>query len=87
MDEGRAKDATKLLEKRKSDLRSIAPSVGQAAPMIEAEAGVFDKLAQSIAATGGMSSDERKKTMNDAYMQKNQQAPLTISDDVSGDQQ
>lgn len=87
VDEGRAKDATKLLEKRKSDLRSIAPSVGQAAPMIEAEAGVFDKLAQSIAATGGMSSGERKQTMNDAYMQKNQQAPLTISDDVSGDQQ
>jgi Ca-activated chloride channel family protein len=55
--------------------------------MIEAEAGVFDKLAQSIAATGGMSSGERKQTMNDAYMQKNQQAPLTISDDVSGDQQ
>ena len=87
VDEGRATDATKRLEKRKSDLRSIAPSVGQAAPKLEAEAGIFDKLAQSIAATGGMSSGERKQTMNDAYMQKNQQAPLTISDDVSGDQQ
>lgn len=87
VDEGRATDATKLLEKRKNDLRSIAPSVGQAAPKLEAEAGIFDKLAQSITASGGMSSGERKQTMNDAYMQKNQQAPLTISDDVSGDQQ
>ncbi len=86
-DEGRAKEAAKLLEHRKGDLRLLAPSVGQAAPKLEAEAGLFEQLAQSISAAGGMSSAERKQVMNDAYVQKNQQAPVTVSGDVSADHQ
>jgi Ca-activated chloride channel family protein len=85
VDEGRTGDAANLLKKRKGALSALLPSVGSAAPMMEKEAGFFEELAENILSMGSLSSYERKQVMNEAYVQKNQQAPLNLSDDVSGD--
>ena len=86
-DQGKAGEAAKLLERRKEDLRQMAPSVGAAAPVLEGEAGIFDALSRSILSPGGLSVEERKKTVNDAYIQKNQQIPaIEIGEVVSGDE-
>ena len=79
-DEGRAREAAELLERRKDDLRTLAPAAGAAAPMLESEAGEFETLAESLKSEGAFSNADRKKVLNDAYIQKNQQTPV-----VSGD--
>ncbi len=73
-DDGRADEASQLLNQRTKDLMTIAPSAGVAAPKVESEAKYFDSLASELESSGRMSAPERKKTLNDAYIQKNQQA-------------
>ncbi len=73
-DEGRADEASRLLKERTGDLKKVAPVAGSAAPKLEAEARSFESLADSLKNSGGMSNTERKSTLNDAYIQKNQQA-------------
>lgn len=72
-DQGRTAEASQVLRERKIELQSIAPSVGAAAPVMEAEAVYFDSLADSIETSGTMSNEARKESMNKAYIQKTQQ--------------
>ena len=81
-DEGKAQEAARMLGERTKQLRMLAPSVGAAAPQMEKESGYFEELAENLLATGGLSNVERKEVLNDAYMQKTQQAPVEME---SGD--
>ena len=81
-DEGKAQEAARMLGERTKQLRMLAPSVGAAAPQMEKESGYFEDLAESLLSTGGLSNVERKEVLNDAYMQKTQQAPVEME---SGD--
>lgn len=81
-DEGKAQEAARMLGERTKQLRMLAPSVGAAAPRMEKESGYFEELAENLLATGGLSNVERKEVLNDAYMQKTQQAPVEME---SGD--
>ena len=86
-DEGKAAEAAQMLGERTKQLRMLAPSVGSAAPKMEKESGYFQDLAESLLSSGGLSNVERKEVLNDAYMQKTQQAPVEPeSGDVSSDQ-
>lgn len=71
-----------MLGDRTKQLRMLAPSVGTAAPQMDKESEYFEDLAESLLSTGGLSNVERKEVLNDAYMQKTQQAPVEV---VSGD--
>lgn len=73
-DEGRAREAAKMLKDRKSYLNSLPASAVMAAPSISAEAEYFDELADDIEADGRMSPEQRKRNKNEAYMEKNQQS-------------
>lgn len=79
-DEGRAREAAELLESRKDDLRTLAPAAGAAAPLLESEAGEFETLAESLKSEGALSNADRKKVLNDAYIQKSQQTPVASGD-------
>ena len=81
-DEGRAREAAELLESRKDDLRTLAPAAGAAAPLLESEAGEFETLAESLKSEGALSNADRKKVLNDAFIQKSQQTPVTSSGDM-----
>lgn len=81
-DEGKAQEAAQMLGERTKQLRMLAPSVGAAAPQMQKESVYFEDLAESLLSTGGLSNVERKTVLNDAYMQKTQQAPVEV---VSGD--
>ena len=85
VDEGKAQEAAALLHQRRDRLAVLAPGMGAAAPVMTQEAGVLEQLADHIAAFGGLSSYERKQALNEAYIQKNQQAPVLVSADVSPD--
>ncbi len=80
-DEGKAREAAQLLDERTKQLQAAAPAAGAAAPKLEQEAGYFEELAESLLESGIFSSSQRKAVLNDAYTQKNQQAP------VSGDEE
>ena len=90
-DEGKAGDAAKLLEQRGKEIQAIAPMAGAAAPKLAREAQSFEGLAESLFFKGAFSTMERKAVINDAYMQKNQQAPVSgdveSEDPESGDVQ
>ena len=73
-DIGDVAEASKILKQRTEHLREMAPAAGVAAPKMEAEASYFDSLAESLQERGRMSNSQRKATLNEAYMQKNQQA-------------
>jgi len=73
-DEGQADKAAQILQERKESLKLMAP----AAPAlmqaeVENEAKKFEALAGSLKEEGGLSSEDRKRTLNEAYIQKNQQ--------------
>jgi Ca-activated chloride channel family protein len=79
-DEGRAEEASRLLKSRSQYLTEMAPSAAPAqSDQIKSDAGYFESLAQEIESEGAMSSEERKKNVNEAYIQKNQQSD---ADDV-----
>ena len=85
-DEGKAQEAAQMLGDRTKQLRVLAPSVGTAAPQMDKESEYFEDLAESLLSTGGLSNVERKEVLNDAYMQKTQQAPVeVVSGDLPGD--
>ncbi|MDR3331290.1 MAG: VWA domain-containing protein [Synergistaceae bacterium] len=75
-DEGRVKEASKLLKSRAPYMRKIASLAPSEAPEMNAEADSFDSLAQELEEAGEMSSEQRKKTVNDSYIQKNQQSDV-----------
>ncbi|MFA7620394.1 MAG: VWA domain-containing protein [Aminobacteriaceae bacterium] len=83
-DEGKAKEAAMILSERTQQLRMLAPSVGSAAPMMRKESAAFDELAESLAAEGEFSNEDRKAVLNEAYIQKNQQT-LVVMDDADDD--
>ena len=75
-DEGRSKEASKLLKQRAQEVKQAAPAAPAAtAPQMESEARYFDSLADSIEASGSITNEQRKENVNEAYKQKNQQAP------------
>ena len=84
-DAGRDREAAQLLDERTKQLQTMAPAAGAAAPKFEQEAGYFEELAESLNETGVFSSTQRKSVLNDAYKQKNQQAP--VSGDVEGEEE
>ncbi|MDR1650099.1 MAG: VWA domain-containing protein [Synergistaceae bacterium] len=77
-DEGRIAEAALILQDRTDALRKIAPAQGMPAPQFEAEARKFESMQEELQSFG-FSSETRKETLNQAYIQKNQQA--AISDD------
>lgn len=82
-DEGKAKEAASLLERRAGEIREAAASAPkEIAPKMEEEARQFEGTASGIAASGAMTNESRKQNVNDAYKIKNQQAPS--SSDSSG---
>ena len=84
-DEGKAREAAQLLDERTKQLQAAAPAAGSAAPKLEQEAGYFEELAESLLEAGVFSSSQRKAVLNDAYTQKNQQAP--VSGDVEDEEE
>lgn len=75
-DEGKAKEAASLLERRAGEIREAAASAPkEIAPQMEEEARQFEGTAFGIAADGAMTNETRKQNVNDAYKIKNQQAP------------
>ena len=77
-DEGRVQEAARVLKQREADIRALpAPAMSSAAGAAAvAEAEYFEELANDIAASGSMSSEQRKKNVNDAYVEKNQQSKV-----------
>jgi Ca-activated chloride channel family protein len=80
-DEGKAQEAARLLDERTKQLQAAAPAAGAAAPKLQKEAGYFEELAESLLEIGSFSSSQRKAVLNDAYTQKNQQAPVSGDED------
>ena len=80
-DEGRAKEAAQMLRERRSQMAAMAPAPGMAK-----DEAAFDDMAESLATGGALSSTQRKKAMNDAYMQKNQQTAVSGDIEEGGDQ-
>ena len=87
VDEGKAQEAQRLLHQRQQALAAMppAPGSGMAPSWLSSEIDALGFLEQSIASSGVLSSHARKQALNDAYVQKNQQAPVTTSPDVSPD--
>ena len=83
-DEGKAREAAQMLGQRTKELRMLAPAAGAAAPAMEKESGYFEDLAESLLSTGSLSNTERKEVLNEAYMQKTQQAPVKKGSDDTG---
>ncbi len=72
-DEGKAQEASALLKQRAQNMiSSYAP--GAAPAPLQAEAEEIEALAEDIDASGGMSNERRKETVNKSYVEKNQQS-------------
>jgi Ca-activated chloride channel family protein len=72
-DEGRAYEAAQILQTRASGLMSMAPAA--MSPEIENDAQDLEALSEALLEDNVMSSEQRKRVLNRAYEQKNQQAP------------
>jgi Uncharacterized protein containing a von Willebrand factor type A (vWA) domain len=82
-DEGRAQEASALLQERADSLQNAAPSAAPAdGAAMQQEAEAFEALAGRLDSSGSMSVEERKENVNKAYRQKNQQAPAPEEDAV-----
>lgn len=75
-DSGKVKEAAALMTERARQLQAAAPAAGEAAPALSKEAEYFEEYASELEAAGSLSNAARKKVMNDAYMQKNQQTAV-----------
>jgi Ca-activated chloride channel family protein len=75
-DSGKVKEAAALMAERARQLQAAAPGAGEAAPALSKEAEYFEEYAGELEASGSLSNAARKQVMNDAYIQKNQQAPV-----------
>lgn len=73
-DEGRAQEASALLKSRAQSIAADYLSDAALAAPMQAEAAELEALAEEIDASGGMSSEKRKETVNKSYAEKNQQA-------------
>ena len=85
-DEGKAKEAARILGERKLQLMTIAPAAGEAAPAMMRESEVFDELADSLSSSGELSNEKRKEMLNEAYILKNQQTRVEEVDEVDDDE-
>ncbi len=75
-DEGKTKEASQLLKQRAQESKGAAAAAPAAvAPQMEYDAKYFESLADSVESSGGISNEQRKENVNEAYKQKNQQAP------------
>ncbi|MDR1651340.1 MAG: VWA domain-containing protein [Synergistaceae bacterium] len=79
-DEGRSDEAVSLLRSRAEDM-SMKP-IAASAPM-QAEITEFEALASEIEESGAMSNEQRKYSLNSAYISKNQQS--AVSEDAEED--
>ncbi len=84
-DSGKIKEAAALLGARARQLHTAASAAGEAAPALSKEAEYFEEYAEGLEAEGRLSNAARKQVMNDAYMQKNQQAPVKGGGDKDQD--
>ncbi|NLA91552.1 MAG: VWA domain-containing protein [Synergistaceae bacterium] len=75
-DSGKVKEAAALMLERARQLQAAAPGAGEAAPVLSKEAEYFQEYAEDLESAGSLSNTVRKQVMNDAYMQKTQQAPV-----------
>jgi Ca-activated chloride channel family protein len=74
-DDGRAQEASNLLKSRSDYLMQMAPALAPSqADQVKSEAGYFESLSEEMETQGSMSNESRKKNVNDAYIQKNQQS-------------
>lgn len=85
-DEGKAKEAARILGERKLQLMTIAPAAGTAAPAMMRESEVFDELADSLSSSGELSNEKRKEMLNEAYILKNQQTRVEEGEEVDDDE-
>lgn len=74
-DEGKPKEAARMLQTRMSEMTLMAPAPGMAK-----DGAAFEEMAESLSQSGTLSTTQRKKALNEAYMQKNQQAPVNEDD-------
>jgi Ca-activated chloride channel family protein len=83
-DEGRAREAVEILQERKAALKDLAPSLAAAAPeaprQFSADAAEFEAIADELE-NQEFSTETRKKTLNKAYTQKNQQSSAAGDDE------
>jgi Ca-activated chloride channel family protein len=77
-DEGRADEAARLLQERAGTLRQFIS--GTSSPQLEADAVEFESI-ESELQHDALSSKTRKKTLNEAYIQKNQQSTVHEDED------
>lgn len=75
-DSGKSVEAAQILKQREQYLKGLAPSAGQQAPQLEAEAQALGELAEVLETQKSMPSPARKKVLNDAYQQRNQQSSI-----------
>jgi Ca-activated chloride channel family protein len=79
-DEGRSAEAARLLQERTGALRQFISSPSTSSPQLEADAVEFESI-ESELQDNGLSSKTRKKTLNQAYIQKNQQSTVRENED------
>jgi Ca-activated chloride channel family protein len=75
-DEGRIADASSLLRSRAEEMKSAAAEAPFPAPLMQSEAEALRSLADEVETNGAMSNEQRKETVNKAYIQKNQQSDV-----------
>jgi Ca-activated chloride channel family protein len=75
MDEGKQTEAVGALKQRAEYLKSPAAPMGMSAePAVREDAARFEALADDLEKQGSLSNQQRKQSLNDAYIRKNQQS-------------